>query len=117
MTLGKGKVDVIKKMARESLDIWQAERNKLIADADGVWDELTEANRHTATIMKAIFGIADRLSDAVRDCIDIDCPITPEVVAIVSSMVLGITNAKGAKEVEQLMTIRSMVKNTSGTSH
>lgn len=111
------KIAMIQKMARESLDIWQDERQALIVEADKVFDDMSEIDKQTIEMMKAIFGVADQLTEAVRNCIDIKCPITPEVVAIVSSMIRGITNGHGAKEVETLMAIRNLAKNSSASSH
>lgn len=111
------RINMIKKMARESMDIWAKDRQDLLDAAGIAFDLLSEPDKRATESMRALFKIADQLSDAVRNCIDIESPITPEVVSIVSSMVLGITNAQGAREVEKLMAIRAMAKNSSKATH
>lgn len=113
----KAKIEMIKMMARQSLEIWEKERQELIEEANRVNEQLTDEDKRGAASMKALFQVADQLTSAVMSAMDIESPITPEVVSVISAMVLGITNAQGAKEVEKLISLRIQARNMCQSSH
>jgi hypothetical protein len=92
--INKQKIEMVKVIARDNLDRWALSRLKTL--------EEIEENHDVAQL----FIFADDLSDMVVRIMDIEHHLTPQIVAVLSSMVLGITNGTGIQEVENLIKVK-----------
>jgi hypothetical protein len=96
------KIELTKRMATGELATWKGNRASTIAI-------LKEKEPAVVETVEKLFAIADQLSDTIIECMKINHHLAPQIVAIVSSMVLGITKGTGIKEVETLLRVRDAV--------
>lgn len=100
------RIEMTKKIATEELQHWRENRATTLETL-----KATEAKTITKPI-EELFLIADQLTDVIANCIDIEHHFTPEIVAVVSSVVFGITKGHGVmNEVENLLRISEGNKN------
>ena len=96
-------IDEIKQKGLDFLNEWQSERTSML--------EKAEATNPTESfdITKSLFGVADQLTETVRTSINIPHPLIPDIVSIISAVVLGITNGNIVGEVNSFLSIRNDV--------
>lgn len=106
------RVECIKKVALEELGKWREARVEMLQEAQSVSKEFD------IDVLEELFQVADQLTTVIESCINLQHGMTPEIVAVLSAVVLGITNGDGvAHEVDNLMRIKRERKQSHTTSH
>jgi len=96
------KIERTKQLAREELGKWAEHRLEILSDMEDM-DE--------RAVVKSLFDVADQLTGIINECIDIYHPLTPEIVGLVSAIVLGITKGDVVEEVERLLGFKTSRQN------
>ena len=86
-------IEATKQMAKDYLAVWQKDRE----------DSLIElADHKDFQAISEMFGIADELTSTMLKAIDIEHHFAPQAVAVLSALILGITNGNIIVEFERL---------------
>jgi hypothetical protein len=96
---------IINELAQQELQRWNEARQNILSigkvdiEAGGTTEEQLD-------VLRALFQIADDLSDIVVRTIDIPHGITPDIVGVLSAVIFGITRGEVFPEIEQILELK-----------